>query len=286
MTRLLSSLVIAAVIGAWLAFPAAAAAQVTVGRSVPQAPNAPQVPALMKLRFEREQVVAEIRAVPLQHVLQELAARTGVVFEVGSHENAPVSISLYGVTLAEAVQRIASPNNVMMYYGDGPAGIPRVQYVRIISRLNKPAQPSLIYIGTGAITKTGEDSVDTPQQALRVLAEGTALDLRLKAIEVLVAARDGSAADALSRVLQDPAHEIRSAAAEGLAALSARTTLPGILKLLRDAHPEVRQSAIVAVALLGDAANVKDLERMSRDRDPSVAAAAETAIRKLASRRP
>ena len=57
-------------------------------------PDTPQVPASLTMRVEGAVVTAEIRATPLQRVLEEIAARTGVVFEVGSEVNPPVSISL------------------------------------------------------------------------------------------------------------------------------------------------------------------------------------------------
>lgn len=241
----------------------------------------------MKIRVEDNQVTAEIRNTPLQVVLEELANRTGVVFEIQSQENPPISISLYRVSVLEAVQRIVSSENAIFYYGQDVAGQSRLEYVRVFPRTNQPQQPSLRYIGTGAVTKTGDDTVDTPEQALKVLAESQNLEARQKAVEVLVRAKGDAAILALTSVLEDPAPEIRAAAIEGLAGLSARSSLPGIVHALNDKHPGVRQSAIMAVALLGDSENVKDLRPLGRDGDASVAAAAEMAIRKLsAGRRP
>ena len=55
-------------------------------------PDPAQVPGSLTLRVEGAVVTAEIRATPLQRVLEEIAARTGVIFEVSSELNPPVSI--------------------------------------------------------------------------------------------------------------------------------------------------------------------------------------------------
>jgi acylphosphatase len=249
-------------------------------------PNPAATPGVMKMRVDEGRVTGEIQAVPIQQVLEELAARTGIVFEVPAQENDPVSITFYKVTVQEAVQRLVGASNSMIYYTRDETGTNRIQRVRIFSSPGKNPQPSLRYIGTGTVTKTGDDTVDTPDQALKVLAESKKVDLRQKAVEVLVAAKGDAAVQALTQAVNDTAPEVRVAAIEGLATLGARSALPQILKSLRDPHPGVRQSAIVAVALMGDAVNVKDLRPLSKDPDASVAAAADTAIKKLATRRP
>jgi hypothetical protein len=255
------------------------------GQSSRPIQSQPVGPLYMKIRVEDNQVTAEIRNTPLQTVLEELANRTGVVFEIQSQEDPPISISLYHVGLQEAIQRIISSENGIFYYGQDNAGLSRIEYVRVFPRANEPQQPSLRYIGTGAVTKSGDDTVDTPEQALKALAESKSLEVRQKAVELLVKAKEDVAIQALTSVLDDPAPEIMAAAIEGLASLSARSSLPGIINALKDKHPGVRQSAINAVALLGDSENVKDLKPLSRDGDASVAAAAEIAIRKLSSTR-
>ncbi len=250
-----------------------------------QIPAQPSGPALLKMRVEGNAVTAEIRNAPLQQVLEELAARTGIVFEVGTQDNPPLAISLYRSPLQEAIQRLVGNNNALFYFGRDTAGQEKIELVRVFSRSNKPAQPSLRYIGTGKITKTLEDTIENPEQALKALAESKQVDVRQKAIEVLVAAKGDVAIQALTAALADDAPEVRVAAIEGLAGLGARSVLPEIVKCLKDPQPGVRQSAITAIALLGDADNIKDLKPMSKDKDASVAAAADVALRKLAARR-
>ena len=245
-------------------------------------PGQPQVqkPAVQKIRVDGDRVTADISDSPLQNVLQELADRTGIIFEVRSQENPLVSIHLNRISLQEAIQRIASGCDTIFLYDQDKPESERITLVRVFPRTNPIVQPSIIYLGTGAVTKSNED-VETPEQALKVLAESTSVEAREKAIEILVGTKSESAVAALKNSLADPAPEIRVAAIEGLAALGARGALPGILKCLKDANPGVRQSATTAVALLGDAKNVKDLKPLSADRDASVAAAAEIAIQKL-----
>ncbi len=253
-----------------------------------QNPSVPQpqsnIPPYMRIRVEDNQITADIRNTPLHQVLQEIADRSGIVFEVQSQDNPPIWISLYRVSLQEAIQRIVANENSIFYYGQA-ANQGRIEFVRIFPRANEPQQPSLVYIGTGVVTKSGEDTVDSPEQAIKVLAESQNLEARQKAVEVLVASKSEYAVMALTAALLDPAPEVRAAAIEGLASLGARSALPNIIQCLRDPHPGVRQSAITAVALLGDSDNVKDLKQVSRDRDVSVAAAAEVAIRKLSTTR-
>ncbi len=245
--------------------------------------QAAALPALMRIRVEDGFVTGEIQSQPIQQVLEELAARTGIVFEVPMQENDPVSVTFYKVTIQEAIQRLTGSNNSIIYFS--PDGS-KIQLVRLLSHPGKTPQPSLRYIGTGAVTKTGDDTIDTPEQAIKALAESKKVDLRQKAVEVLATAKGEAAIQALTQAVDDPAPEVKAAAIESLANLGARSALPQILKCLSDDHPGVRRIAIVAVALIGDAENLKQLRPLRKDPDASVATAAETAIKKLSTRRP
>jgi hypothetical protein len=249
-------------------------------------PARPEEPSSMRIRLDGSRLTAQIRATPLPQVLEELAARTGIVFEIESQDNPKISIVFYRASLQEAIQRLLTDLDSIIYYGRDDAGQGVIRFVRIFSSAPKPLAPSLRYIGAGAITKRGDDVIDNPEQALAVLAESTDLVAKQKAIEVLVAAKGVAAAPALMIALADPALEVKVAAIEGLANLGVRDALPYIVPALKDSHPGVRQSAILAVSLLGDVANLKDLRPLLRDPDGSVAAAADMAIRKLSSRRP
>jgi hypothetical protein len=249
-------------------------------------PNRPEELASMRMRVEGQNLTAQIRATPLQRILEELAARSGVVFEIESQENPKVTISFYRVSLQEAIWRLTGSNNSIAYFDLDETGRNVPRFIRIFSQSLRPQAPSLRYIGTGAITKRGDDVIDNPDQALAVLEESTDLVARQKAIEVLVASNNPAAVSALKVALADPAVEVRVAAIEGLASLGARETLRQILPALKDSHPGVRQSAILAVSLLGDTGNLKDIRPLLRDPDGSVAAAAEMAIRKLSARCP
>jgi hypothetical protein len=247
----------------------------------------PAQPAYMKVRVENGNVTAQIQSTPLPRVLEELAARSGIVFELGTHDETTVSVSFYNVGMQEAVQRLVEGHNSIFFYGRDAAGSSRINFVRILQREPGPQQQvSLQYIGTGSVTKTGEDQIETTEDALKALAESENIDLRQQAIEMLVASREEPAVQAVVDALNDKAPEVKAAAIEGLAALEARAALPQIIQCLKDPHPGVRHSAIVAVALLGDAVNVKDLLPMGKDKDPNVAAAADTAIKKLSLRQP
>lgn len=237
------------------------------------------------MRVEDDHVTAEIRNTPWQRVLEELAARTGIIFEVQSQENAPLSLTLFRADLQEAVQRIVGDRDTVLYYGTAQ-NQNRLQFVRIAPRKDVPAQPSIRYIGTGTITNSGEDLIDTPDQALKVLVESQNIDARQKAIEVLLADKSDLTYQVLLAELGDPAPEMRVAAIEGLASMGSHSALPLILLSLKDRNPGVRQSAVTAVALLGDADNLKQLRPLVRDPDANVAAATEMAIRKLSMPQP
>lgn len=249
---------------------------------VPQAkrpaPQEPPVPEVLSMRVDDGTITADIRNSSLQKVLRELADRTGIIFEVRSEDNPPVSLHLYGVSVQEAIQRIASDNNTIFFYDKNEPA--RIAYVRVFPRADSPKQPGIIYLGTGAVTKSNED-IDTPGQALMALAEGGSPEARKKAIEILSEAASTEAIEALLKAVSDPEPEIRIAAIEGLASLGAHEALPGILGSLKDPNPGVRQSAVTAVAVLGDENNVDDLEPLRMDGDTGVASAAETAIQKL-----
>jgi hypothetical protein len=249
-------------------------------------PNRSDEPPSMKLRVEGQDVVAQIRNTPLQDVLAELAAWSGVVFEIDAQENPPVTITFFRVSLPEAIQRLTGNNNSIAFYDRDEAGQARTSFVRILTRTPRPNPPTLHYIGSGSVTKRSDDIVDSPEQALAVLAGSSNLAARQKAIEVLAAAKTAPAIQALKMALTDPAVEIKVAAIDSLASIGVHEALPQILPRLKDAHPGVRQSAVVAVGLLGDATNVKDLRPLLKDPDDSVAAAANVAIQKLSTRRP
>ena len=245
-------------------------------------PLAPQTqkPVMLNMHMEEYRITADIADCPLQTALLELAERTGIIFEVRGQENPLVSVHLNRVPLQEAIQRIASSSNIMFFYGQGPAAQEHITLVRVFPRTNPIPQPSIVYLGTGVVTKSNED-IETPEQALKALQEGSTVEAREKAIDVLVNSRSDAAIHALVHCMSDPGPEVRMAAIEGLAALGAHAALPGILKSLKDAHPGVRQSATTAVALLGNSQNIKDLKPLTADKDAGVAAAAELAIRKL-----
>jgi hypothetical protein len=251
-----------------------------------RAKNPPPSPVALKIRVEGGFVTAELRNVPLARALEELAARTGIVFELGMQDAATASVSLYRVELREAIERIASEHDCIYYYGHDAEGQERLEFVRVFSRARNVQQPSLLYVGTGAITKTGDDSIDTPEQALKVLSGTGDVEARQNAVEVLAASKTDISAQALAAAAEDPAPEVRAAAIEGLAALGERSAIPIVVKALKDKHPGVRHSAITAVALLGDSRELQYLRPMQGDPDASVAAAAEMAIRRLSTPRP
>jgi len=242
------------------------------------------VTGLMKIRVEEDHVTANIRDALLQSILEELAAQSGVVFEIPVQVNPPVSVSLYRVPLREAIQRMVARNNAFFYYEQDATAGSRIQLVRIFGRTKGEA--SLRYIGTGAPTKRAEDPMETPEQALKALDESTSLEKRQKAVEILVVAKGETAIQGLTKALRDPAPEVRVAAIEGLAGMGVRSALPQFQQALKDGHPGVRLSAVQAIALLGDATHVKDVEPLARDKDGSVAAAAQIAVRKLAASKP
>jgi hypothetical protein len=279
----LASCLIPAVL-AGLACPREGAAQARVRPNIRQ--QAPALPAYMRLRVEADLVTAEIQNTPLPRVLEEFAARSGIVFEIAIQDETPVSVSFYRISLHEAVERLVAGYNSMFYYSPDAAGKSRINLVRIFSRDEKPKQASLRYIGTGSVTRSGDDTIDTPDQALKALAESDDVDLREKSVEFLVVSGGEPAIQAITAALDDKSPEVKVAAIEGLAGMGVRNALPQILKALKDPHPGVRHSAITAIALLGDVENLKDLRPMGQDKDASVAEAAETAIRKLSLRHP
>ena len=123
----------------------------------------PQKPAVLIMRVDEGRITATVVDSPLQNVLADLAARTGIIFEVRSQENPLVSVSLIRVSLQEAIQRIAPMNNAIYFYGNDQGDSDRITLVRLFPRIDNSPQPSIRYLGTGAITK-GNDIVDSPPQ--------------------------------------------------------------------------------------------------------------------------
>jgi hypothetical protein len=231
------------------------------------------------MRVIEGKVYTDITASPLQVVLQELADRTGIQFEIRSQDNPMVSIHLDGIPLMEAIERIVGNSNKIFIYDKSDST--RISLVRILPRSNPVQQPSILLLGTGVVTKVNIE-IQTPEQAHKVLSSAADLDDRKKAIEFLVKVKGKSSIQALMEALADPAPGIRIAAIDGLAVLKDRNALPGMLAALKDPDPEVRLSAVSAVALLGTSRNIKDLKPLTFDKkNAKVSAAAESAIQKL-----
>jgi hypothetical protein len=240
----------------------------------------PGQPNVLNIHLENGRVTATIANCPVQKALQDLADRTGIIFEVRSQENPLISVNLYGVSLEEAIERIAPGFNSIFSYSNNPLDPEHITMVQVFPRIDKNPQPGIIYLGNGKVIKSNDD-LETAEQALKILAEGKDTEQKERAIEILVNAKGEEAIKALVKAVSDPEPAIRVAAIEGLATLNAQATLPSILRGLKDRNPAVRQCAATATALLGTAQNLKDLRPLSADKDAGVAAAADTAIRKL-----
>jgi len=242
-------------------------------------PPAVNLPSLMSMRVEDDRVTATIANTPLQTVLKDFADRTGIIFEVRSQQNPQVTVNLYGVSFEEAIERLTPEFNTIFFY-DNASGSARITLVQVFPRVDSELQPSIVYLGTGVVTKTN-DSIENAEQALKALEESKDAEVKERAVQILVNAKSEEGVRALIKAVSDSDPAVRVAAIEGLAALNAHAALPDILRSLKDRHPAVRQSAATAIALLGTAQNVKDLRPLSLDKDAGVAAAAETAIRTL-----
>jgi hypothetical protein len=261
-------------------------------RQPPQPPAQPGNPvqasvqqenASITLKFHVEEygITMDLVNCPLQKALEDLAARTGVIFEVRTQDNYPVSLHIKTpIDLVAAVKRIASLSNTVFIYNDDSESPQKIKMVKIFPATASLPQPSVIYLGTGVVTKSNDD-IENAEQAIKILTEGKDIALRQKAIAFLVSEKNEKAIESLVPCLSDQSPEIRVAVVEGLAALNARNTLPEIIKTLKDANAGVRQSAVVAIALIGDYSNIKDLRSMRSDKDVNVLAAVENAIRKL-----
>jgi hypothetical protein len=232
------------------------------------------VASILDMRVIEGKVTADIVNCPLQSALQELADRTGIIFEFRSHDTSAVSVHLKSIPMEEAIQRIASNDNAMFDYDHQDN---HIKTVRIFPRTPEIQQPSLVYLGSGNITKTNDD-VNTPEQAIRALAENARLGMKEKAVNVLVHNKSEDATKALMNALSDPAPEIRVAAIDGLVTFQDHGALPEIIKCLKDKDPKVRLSAATAVAYLGNYKNIPDLQPLSADKDANVAAEADKAL--------
>jgi hypothetical protein len=125
-----------------------------------QVNNQASIPLLLRMQIKDGKVNASVRAAPLQKVLEELAARSGIVFQIQSQDNPLVSIVLQEISLQEAVQRIASADDLIFYQGQDASSQNTIQLVKIYPRGEVPLQPSIRFIGSGAITKMGEDTAE------------------------------------------------------------------------------------------------------------------------------
>ncbi len=235
----------------------------------------------LKFHVDDAGITMDISNCPLQKVLEDLAARTGVIFEVRTQDNYLVSLHIKTpINLTTAIKRIASQSNTVFIYSEDESSPQSIKLVKIFPAGTGLPQPSVLYFGTGTITKDN-DAIENSEQAIATLLEGKEIGLRGKAIAFLVSEKYVQAGETLLKCISDPAPEIRIAVVEGLAALNVREALPKIIETLKDKDAGVRHSAAIAVSLLGNYSNIKDLRPLRSDKDLSVVAAAENAIRKL-----
>jgi hypothetical protein len=236
--------------------------------------------SILDMRVIDGRITAKIVNCPLQKALQEMADRTGIIFEFRSHDNPAVSVHLDKAPLEEAIDRIASSHNIILDYSKEEG---RIGMVHVFPRTGAIQQPSLVILGSGTVTKTNDD-VENPEQAIRALAENARLEIKHKAIKILLDNKSEESVKALVNSLTDPEPEIRLSVIEGLVELKNHEALPEILKCLKDKDPKVRQSTITAVALMGNYKNVQDLKPLSADKDINIASAADVAIKTLSGR--
>jgi hypothetical protein len=224
-------------------------------------------------------ITVDVLNSPIHNVLKEIAERTGIIFEVRSQENVPVSKHLTKVPVEYAIKRITENYSTIFLY-NAETKPERIKMVRVIPRRTTISQPGIIYLGTGVITRT-RNEIETPEEALQILGENAPVAEKQKGIDILVEAKSDLAVKALVNCISDPSPEIRMASIDGLSLMDARAALPAILKGLKDSQADVRRRAVAATLRLGDALNVKDLKPLRLDKDPGVAAAADMAIGKL-----
>jgi hypothetical protein len=116
-----------------------------------------QTPMVLKMSVNDGRITAEIVNAPQQTVLEDLAARTGIIFEVRTHDNPPLTLKLDQVSLQEAIRRIAKDENSIYLYSPDAPNPEHIRMVRIYPSKNDLPQPSIIYLGTGKITKQNDE---------------------------------------------------------------------------------------------------------------------------------
>ena len=175
----------------------------------PDMPNMPNMPfpqpqaqpgqqdtkaSVLKLYVDETGVTAEILNCPLQTVLKELAEKTGIVFEIRAQDNLPVNLRpSQPVELTEFIKRMVSGSNTQFFYRQDDSQ--RIAMVRIFPRTELP-QPSIVYLGSGAVTKSN-DTFFNSEQAIKALRENKDIESREKAINYLASNKSEGAAEVL-----------------------------------------------------------------------------------------
>ena len=106
-----------------------------------QQPNPGAKPSFLKIRIEEGRITADITDSPMQTVLAELAARTGIIFEVRSQDNPLVSIHISRIPLQEFIQRITTGSNAMFFYGQDKES-DRIKLVRVYPAIRERVRVS------------------------------------------------------------------------------------------------------------------------------------------------
>jgi hypothetical protein len=256
-------------------------------------PEKPPVP--LAVTVDHGLVSVDVRDALLADVLHEIAAQAGVQVTIRSGGTDRVTQTFAGVSLDEAIRRLAQGYDVVLIYGSarGRARPGRLAEVRVYEASTRavpvvvdPRQRNArLRVVRSLIWQARRRRPGALTSLAGILASDPDPVVRRSAAAALAGLREPEAVAALTTALGDQDASVRVAALSSLGVLRDGAQAPAMIQLLsRDPDAAVRRAAVRALARLGSEEARRGLEAAARDPDASVRQAAVFALNQLARR--
>lgn len=258
----------------------------------------------LKVEIEQGLLTIEAHNAPLGEILTAIGDQAGFTLFMNGEVNAPISISLDGVPVAQGVRQLLGSASSLLIYGPSKGQLAEV-HVRAVSQSAGAADDRTSPARRSAETDrssyplwlavTPEDTRDdrlafvrtaarAPNAAFTdtlatLLAEDRDPLIRRLAASALVNLGESQIGETLAAALADRDRQVRRLAARGLGELGGEQAIEDLARvLIEDSAPDVRRVAALTLSRMKDEAALVALEAGRFDRDSTVRNISETAL--------
>ena len=248
------------------------------------------------IKVEGDQLSVSVNGLPVNQVLQEIAAKTGMVFDVKSDLEREITVKFSNMPLVEGLKRILSPDSFVFEYGKATDSSPS-KITKVIvygtgsgtgTKISAPAgqkRASTDDPGPGPKRVAQQEEEPEAEQSLKdygELLKDPDPELREEAISDMVDDYGIEALPLLEKALVgDGNDEVRVAAASAIGGLEEERGIASLAKGLSDTDEDVRMAIVEALGEISSLAILPVLERAAKDSNEEVKEAANYLIEEL-----